>query len=490
MVFMEFQTQLLNDVKLKIKTLKNLNEYNIMQHVVIDVFLERMGYSRSMCDFEANCKNDFADFAIKISENKSLYVEIKNGYNDLTDKNIAQLLKYINIMGGEWGILSNGFRYILINNNLKSLDESKTKLADKIVLDISVNKSTDIKFLKYFSREKIFENKTTSYYVHIAQFRNYKIWTDGNSWASYKSTLFNFFDFYADKKGYKVHSNDLTEPLTKIDIEDYFDYIEFKINKQKNSSKQVNSKQTINNSYSYFTSFFNTLKNYSYISDHNFKYSRKEILAKYDDTPKIKSEHYLTDDRFNKILEYIYSHNNSDRNIVIFLLCAYYGIERSRVDNLKWEQIDINRGTIKFDKMTIKINNLMMLCLNNIMKKQNNSKKNKYVLLRKYKNRFEKAKVSIINLVFNDLQNIDKLDPAWKHFSPQYVRDCLIKEMFKCGYSIEQIVYETNLNLLNISPYISYDDIFMRGQQRANNKIPKPLHPYENVVNDFYNRIS
>lgn len=487
---MEFHTQLIKDIKSKISTLPTLNEHNIKNHVVIDVFLEQLGYSRSMCNFEQNCRNDFVDFAIKISENKSLYVEIKNGYNDLKDENIAQLLKYINLMGGEWGILSNGFRYILVNNNIKSLDDSKNKLADKIVFDISINKTTDIKYLKYFSKEKIFEDKTTYYFVHIAQFRNYKIWTDGNSWASYKSTLFNFFDFYADKKGYKVHSNDITEPLTKIDIEDYFDFIKFKMNNQKNSNKQLKSKETINNSYSYFTSFFNTLKKYSYISDHNFKYSRKEILAKYEDTPKMKREHYLTDERFQKILEYIYSHNNSDRNIVIFLLCAYYGIERSCVDNLKLEQIDMEQGIIKFGKTTIKINSLMLLCLNNIMKKQNIKKKNEFVLLKCCKNSFEKATFGIINLVFNDLQNIDKLDKTWKCFSPQYVRDCLIKEMFKSGYLIEQIVYETNLNLPKLSSYISHEDIFKQGKQRANNKIPKPVHPYENVVNNFFNVIS
>lgn len=492
MVKMEFHTQLIKDIKAKIKNLPNLNENNIKHHVVIDVFLERMGYSRSTCYFEQNCKNDFADFVIKISENKSLYVEIKNGYNDLKKENIEQLVKYLNNMNCEWGLLSNGYRYILVNNNIKSLDTSKNTSADKIVFDISINKNTDIKFLKYFSKEKIFKHKTTYYFVHIAQFKSYKSWTAGNSWAAYKSTLFNFFDYYANKKGYTIHSSNINEPLTKIDIEDYFDYIDYKKSNQKakNIKKQLNSKETIKNSYSYFTSFFNTLKNHSYISDHNFKYSRKEILAKYEDTPKIKNEHYLTDDRFKKILEYIYSRNNSDRNIVIFMLCAYYGIERSDVDNLKWEQIDMQRGTIKFDKRIIKMDNLMMLCLNNIQKTQNNKKKIEYVLLKRDKNIYKKATVGVINFVFDDLQHIDENDVIWKHFSPQYVRDCLIKEMFNIGYSIEQIVYETNLNLFNISSYLSYEDILKRGKERANNKIFKPSHPYENVVNDFYKSIT
>lgn len=485
---MDFNTQLIKDIKNKIAELPNLNEDNIKNHIVIDIFWERLGYSRSMCNFEQNCKNDFADICIKVSKNKALYVETKNGDSDLEEKDIAQLLKYINYENGEWGILSNGYRYILINNRIKSLDTSKSHLIDKIVLDISINKKTNIKYLSYFSKEKIFEKQTTYYFVHIAQFISYKSWTSGNSLAAYKSTLFNFFDYYANKNGYKVHFNDITEPLAKIDIEDYFDFIEFKTNNQKDCNKQLNSKETINNSYSYVTSFFNTLEKYSYISDHNFKYSRKEILAKYEDTPKIKNEHYLTDNIFKKILEYIQSHNNSDRNMVIFLLCAYYGVERSDVNDLKWEQIDINRGTIKFDKRIIKMDNLMMLCLKNIQKTQN-KKKNEYVLLKRDKNSYRKVTVGVINFVFDDLQNIDKSDTIWKQFSPQYVRACLIKKMFNLGYSIEQIVYETNLNLSNIPYYLSYEDIIKRGKERANNQISKPSHPYENVVNEFYKDI-
>lgn len=486
---MDFNTQLINDIKTKIDALSNYNEGNIKNHVVIDVFLERMGYSRSMCDFEENCKKGFADICIKVSKNQALYVEVKNGYFDLKEEDIEQLRQYIISMNGEWGILSNGYRYILINNNIKSLSKSKSNLADIIVFDVSINKTTDIKYLNYFSKKSIFEDQITYYYVHAAQYKSYIMPINKDSWASRKSTLFNFLDYYAHKKGYKVHSNDITEPLTKIDIEDYFDYIDYKIENQK-GNKRLNSKETIKNSYSYFTSFFNTLKNHSYISDHNFKYSRKEILAKYEDTPKIKNEHYLTEDRFKKILEYIYSRNNNDRNIVIFMLCAYYGIERSDVDNLKWEQIDMQRGTIKFDKRIIKMNNLMILCLNNIQKNQNGKKKNEYVLLKRDRNIYKKATVGIINFVFDDLQHIDESDVTWKQFSPQYVRDCLIKEMFKTGYSIEQIVYETNLNLFNISSYLSYEDILKRGKERTNNKIFKPSHPYENVVNEFYNNIT
>lgn len=486
---MEFNTQLIEDIRTKIKSLSNRNEDNIKHHVVIDVFLERMGYSRSMCNFEENCKKGFADIYINISENQALYVEVKNGYNDLKEEDIDQLCQYITNMNGEWGVLSNGYRYILINNNIKSLSKSKSNSTDKIVLDISVDSITDIKYLNYFSQKSIFEDQITYYYVHAAQYKSYILPTNKASWASRKSTLFNFLDYYAHKKGYKVHSNNITEPLTKIDIEDYFDYIDYKIENQK-GNKRLNSKETIKNSYSYFTSFFNTLKNHSYISDHNFKYSRKEILAKYEDTPKIKNEHYLTEDRFKKILEYIYSRNNNDRNIVIFMLCAYYGIERSDVDNLKWEQIDMQRGIIKFGKRIIKMNNLMIMCLNNIQKTQNGKKKNEYVLLKRDRNIYKKATVGIINFVFDDLQHIDESDVTWKQFSPQYVRDCLIKEMFNVGYSIEQIVYETNLNLSNIPCYLSHENILKRGKERANNKIFKPSHPYENVVNEFYKSIT
>lgn len=172
------------------------------------------------------------------------------------------------------------------------------------------------------------------------------------------------------------------------------------------------------------------------------------------------------------------------------MLCGYYGIERSDVNDLKWEQIDVQRGTIKFGKRIIKMDNLMMLCLKNIQKTQNNKKKNEYVLLKRDKNSYKRATVGVINFVFDDLEHIDESDAIWKQFSPQYVRGCLIKEMFNIGYSIEQIVYETNLNLSNISCYLSYEDILKRGKERTNSKsMAKPSHPYENIVNEFYKNI-
>ena len=95
---MEFNTQLIEDIRTKIKSLSNRNEDNIKHHIVVDVFLERMGYPRSMCNFEENCKNDFADIYINIPENQSLYVEVKNGYNDLKEEDIDQLCQYITNM--------------------------------------------------------------------------------------------------------------------------------------------------------------------------------------------------------------------------------------------------------------------------------------------------------------------------------------------------------------------------------------------------------
>ena len=51
-------------------------------------------------------------------------------------------------------------------------------------------------------------------------------------------------------------------------------------------------------------------------------------------------------------------------------------------------------------------------------------------------------------------------------------------------------MYETNLNLSNIPCYLSHENILKRGKERANNKIFKPSHPYENVVNEFYKNIT
>ena len=73
--------------------------------------------------------------------------------------------------------------------------------------------------------------------------------------------------------------------------------------------------------------------------------------------------------------------------------------------------------------------------------------------------------------IFDDLAQITH-DSKWKDYSPQFVRNCLIRTLFFAGYSLEDIMYITGINIKNISKYISMDELL----QRRSNKINwKPL---------------
>ena len=233
-----------------------------------------------------------------------------------------------------------------------------------------------------------------------------------------------------------------------------------------------------------------TLKAHGDIADHGFKYSREQVLSVYEDTPKIKSENYLTAERFKKVLEYLYAEKNNYRNMSIFILCSYYGFERSEVNDLTWDNIDLAKGIIRFENRSYKMENLLKYCLNNIYSEKIKKKSKHSSVISTYSNeKFHKANSTVINNVFNSLVNIDDEYNVWHLFSPQYARDCLIQTMFQTGYSLEQLAAYMGVDVTRILNSISSDIINSEGKKRLNSGNKRAVHPYKNVVEDFYNKI-
>lgn len=487
--------EIIKSIRHRFSELTCLKEENIKIHIVLELFLNKLGFNPKYWVYEDSVSKDRADMTYRINEKAVFLVETKGLSKsakmsdlELTLDDRKQITEYLNSHQDNivWGLLTNGKRYILFNNNIKG------GIDDKIVFDISVDNKKDQNFIKYFSYENLFVTKNTTFFADIAQFKYYRKNTDvkKSSWNVYKSTLFNFFDYYAANHQYRSMTSNLRECLTRITVEDFLSYMNGKTQVvSKKSGKAVTSKQTIQNNYSYLAAFFGTLKEMGDISEHSFKYSRERSLSDYENTPKIKSKNYLSIDRYEKILNHIFEDKNNYRNMIIFLLCSYYGFERSEVNELVWSNVDTSKEKITVNGRSYKMDILLKTCLEKLYCEKIKSKsKNNYVITTYNNKRIRKANTSTINAVFDSFKNIDGDYTTWCDFSPQYTRECLIRTMFESGYSLEQLSAYIGVDITRIISCIPSDIIALEGRKRLNKGNKQVVHPYKDVVETFYNK--
>lgn len=172
----------------------SFTEENIKIKVVVE-FLKMLEYDIEDFDFEHSVYHNEKriDFVI-FTENKNfLYVETKRGDRDLNQSDIIQLANYLNIRSIEWGLLTNGKQYILVNNKIETTIIESASLEDKIVFRLDLFSNKDYEFFNYLSKKSLFESLVTNYFRDIAQFRAYKFPLGKSSWKVYKSTLVSFF---------------------------------------------------------------------------------------------------------------------------------------------------------------------------------------------------------------------------------------------------------------------------------------------------------
>jgi len=295
-----------------------------------------------------------------------------------------------------------------------------------------------------------------------------------NSWLAYKSTLFSFFDYYAKKeKKYR--------PLEEVRVDDFEDYLLFDQKQKENTNKKISSLSTFNNKYSHIRSMFSELKKYKKITSHHFEEERKRLINNFDNGKAIEVKNHLSNDNMRIIIKYFNDSDKSARDLVIFLLCIYIGIERSTISSLNWSMIDFGKRIIKFDNRQIPIPDGLYLLLKQLEKENKDNKiKGNHLFYAYYAKKYNILKENSINQIFNRLEKINENDNKWKNFSPQYIRINLILRLFESDYSIEEISYITGMDLVNISKIISFQDICKKINSRKSNILKK--HPFQEFL--------
>lgn len=441
---------------------QDLSEEKIKIDVVREVFLKEMGYDVSQIIYEKRLSNGAADMSLQAGDD-ILTIETKAANHTIVYKDIEQLIRYLNTQGREWGILTNGKDYILLNAKIETKANAENKAHfDNIVFwfDVFVAKRkdlTNIRFFSYLSKHNIFERRVTYFFKDIAQLKAYEFGDNEKNWIVYKSTLSNFFDFYVSELG-KIYRD---RALEKISIEDFERFIEHKKAGKKNGKLSNN---TIKNNWSHINCLFLVYCARGKMSYNPFGEGRIANLGKLDKV-RIKNENNLNETNVSRIIRFYASRRNPARNIALFLLCAIMGFERSDLMDFKWEQIDFSNGIVMHSGRLIKCPQLLLDCLMYMYKNKGRNRLEN-VFCTSDNGRYSAFKAETINDIFDRLQNIDD-SPMWKAFSPKYVKNCSVELYYECGYSLDEILYWTCSDLDKLSNFFNSQQIYQRVESQG-----------------------
>lgn len=322
------------------------------------------------------------DIAICVNQYKNdvLYVETKRAGKQLIDSDVEQLLNYLNIINVDWGILTNGKDYLLLNNKIDG------EYKYKIVFNFNLKDGSTDYILKFFTYEYIFDRKVTNYFKYLAQFKAYKKITNEKdmSWRQYHSTLFNFFMYLAQK--------DYFYGIDKIRHHDFKEYLILTIDSKKKQNKRYpKSKTSISNYYRYISGMYETFKlNGMEINNPFEKITEEEMLSgiEYDEEERFISP--LNDDEIEKILKAFEFTRNPERNRLIFLLILYCAMDKSEVQKLKVSDIDFKNKKLIFDDREIPLPKYIIQLINEyLVIKEKNGEDSDYLFCRYYNKAYD-----------------------------------------------------------------------------------------------------
>ncbi|MCS6110740.1 hypothetical protein FC753_04270 [Clostridium botulinum] len=455
------------------------NEATIKTSIVYD-FLLALGYKKEWFKYEQSNMLGRSDIKINIPNNDILYVETKAQDYKITSKDYSQLSSYMDSTNTEWGIITNGNHYYLLNKSING------KSQDRVVLEYLLIYKAGFKYskkqnsinLKYFSYEQIFKKKSTKYFAYFKEYTiKNKIDPNNMSCKQYQSANFNFFD-YLDKKE-RICDNSLLNP-TRLKV--YFEDII--------STKQF-ANTTLVNKCNYITSTLKYLEDCGLLTTKYFNsFSAESFL---DDivnqhcSKTLKSFSPLKLTEANSLLIY-YSQNKStySRNKLLFKLYLFICPSIETIHNLK-----INDFISKNDKLHLKINEFKFQLPRSLVNDYNeyiNFRNNKNVEFnylfytfygKKYRQMSCGTIMSIINDSFNNIPNVSI--ERKKELNTSTIQKSVITLMLNNGFSIEEISLFTNLSVGTIYNYI---DTKIRGFifQKTKKHLLSSKHPYNKIL--------
>ena len=290
---------------------KTMNEETIKNIIVIP-FLKNIGYDEDSVKYryEEPCDAGKVDVFLQIKGSaEGVYVETKRGDLEITEKEIKQIVNYMDVSHIMWGILTNGKKYYLINSDIVSEKSSGSgdALLDKVVMVCSLKprSESEREAIKYFSKEYLFDSQKTLFMKAIAQFKAFKEYQD---WNVYYSTLFGFFNYYCTvaEPNISIPKNNqrLYTYLSNVRERDFIKFL-LTIKPKKKDSDKI-SIDIVKSKCSHIAEMYRELERRGFITTNNFRDIRTQVLDFFTSERMVvensHSNNYLTKGNIERII--------------------------------------------------------------------------------------------------------------------------------------------------------------------------------------------
>lgn len=393
---------------------------------------------------------------------------------------MQQLLGYMHDKHLLWGILTNGREYYLLNDMIIPSKPSGDVNAvfDRVVLYVDIDRKKNIKYLRYFQKNNIFDNCSTRFYRDVAQFFAYQNYSD-SSRERYENTLYGFFDYYIEKGNYydKVPET-IHRPLEEVRQRDFVDYLLT----ERPAGRPVEGSLPLAK-VSHISTMYTVLNDNAYISKNDFVNLRNYVKTYFDDTKKERDSSVLSDENIAVCIDGLLKDNGVAKwnKIVIFTMCSYYGFNLRIIKeffSLSWDKIDFQSEVFNFHEKQYKMPPLLIRALSELYAEYN-AKKRKTKSI--YINKFGGNKLSsdTVHDVFKDCyQILSNNGREVGAFTITIVCSGVYRELFFAGYSLEEIAAYCNTSVATLLSYISDEDIENIGKRKIKKEMTKEKHPF------------
>ncbi|MDT3429193.1 site-specific recombinase XerD [Paenibacillus forsythiae] len=418
--------------------------------------------------------NEETDLFLNDHQGNYLIVEVKKAEKPLTDVHIRKLSAYLNnnTQKYKWGILTNGYRWILINNEITASSYLERKIFD---IDISNKRlgENNRRDLELFSYNALFKNDgITNYYRLIQQFKNIQYNGNGKSWTQYRTAVKKLVQFMIETEGRFIDLKD----IRKYEVLKYFRWLalaESNSAKSKNNNIQKIKPKTVEAQYRFLSTFYK--KVYPQTNHPLTQVSLSELLQEISDVLQKDDENkevIIDQNVIAMVYKGLASKNQliMVRNKLIFSLCLM-GLDRSEIAKL------LNKALHEDNKLTLSNGRRIELpsgIANRINHYKELRKKNKIKsqwLISKSKG--EPLTEQYISGLINDIAK--QISP---NLTLEKIQQYMLKQYIYRTKDVISLIYLTGLSFHRIQNILTEDDIILLSKKKDLYK----NHPFQNFL--------
>lgn len=472
--------QILDSIKVK-----NESESNLSFHVIEPILIDFLGYKKEWITKElrpiGSKKEQVLDLLIKSNTGKSVVVEIKKVSESLRVlKNINQICDYLYRLNLTWGILTNGYEWMLINNQIDIPSEGN--IFQKVVFHIDLRKwksmgKSNPQNLIYFSYPYLYEYEYSKYHEVISQCKVYVYEKNRaqSTWEQYENNVSQLVRYLIAKHPEYYYPLENIQPYQFLDFLKWCATTQSESTRGKNTIKHGLSEESIKNYYRFIRSFYSALSEKGYFNNNPLNnISLEEIKTKMGDLILEKAKS-LRLDNLNQIVEQTLERLGTSREPLrnrLILLLALYGLDRNEISKLEVSDYDGKHIYIDDTKKPrrIPLTQKMTAYIHNLLELKKEKKINSKWLI--YKGTGEKLTPSYISEIINDaLKSVSDV-------TLEELQQYTIKKILLDTKDIISLQYLTGLDINRLGSLLEWTDI----EKFANCDKLMKKHPFHDLI--------